>query len=116
MTVRPPTLAAGSDFEICIPHARTNAVSSMIMSIGRSTEGIAVPGREMRIHYIFAVGVPTAWAADYLRIVGALARMFKNPKAEAQLRSAGIPRHSRRFCGRMSSDRRDFYGLSLFGF
>ena len=87
LTVRPPTLAAGSDFEICIPHARTNCVASMIMSIGRSTEGIAVPGREMRMHYIFAIGVPTAWAADYLRIVGALARIFKNPQAEAQLRS-----------------------------
>jgi PTS system nitrogen regulatory IIA component len=89
LIVRPPTLAPCSDFEICIPHARTNSVASMIMSIGRSNQGITLPGREMKMHYIFAIGVPVAWAADYLRIVGALARIFKNPQAEARLRKVG---------------------------
>ncbi len=89
LIVRPPTVAAGSDFGISIPHVRTNCVAGMIMAIGCSPKGIVVPGREMKMHYIFAIGVPTAWAADYLRIVGALARIFKNPRAVAELRSAG---------------------------
>ncbi len=83
-----PCVAAGSEFEICIPHARTDAVSSMIMSIGRSADGIKFPNSKDRIHYIFVIGVPIALAADYLRIIGALARIFKDVGAESSLRLA----------------------------
>ena len=79
---RNPCIAANEEFEICIPHARTNAVSSMVMSAGRSTAGILFAGAQAKVHYIFVIGVPAALAADYLRIIGALARIFKDPTVE----------------------------------
>jgi len=82
---RTPCIAEDPDFSICIPHTRGNCVSSMVMSAGRSVfrdeEGIE------RTLYLFIIGVPTTMASDYLRIIGALARIFKNRHAERELRS-----------------------------
>ena len=78
----------GSDFGICLPHARTEAVSTMVMSIGRAPNGIRFPECVVPVRYIFCIGVPQALANDYLRIVGLLARILKSRAAEAQLRTA----------------------------
>jgi PTS system nitrogen regulatory IIA component len=75
-------------FAICIPHTRGECVSEMVMSVGRSESGIAFPGVELPVRYIFCIAVPRALAADYLRIVGLLARVFKDPTAETELRAA----------------------------
>lgn len=81
----------GSDFAICLPHARTEAVQTMVMSIGRSPAGIVFPDCPQPVRYVFCIGVPKALASDYLRIVGLLARILKNPRAEAGLREAAAP-------------------------
>src|SRR4051812_16472729 len=60
----------GSDFGICLPHARTEAVSTMVMSVGRSVAGIPFTGCVVPVRYIFCIGVPKALDKDYLRIVG----------------------------------------------
>lgn len=83
-----------SGYGICIPHARTNDVSGMVMAAGRSRAGIAVPTEEdpdARVHYLIVIGVPLALAADYLRIIGAIARTFRSPQSELALRSATTP-------------------------
>ena len=81
----------GCNFGICIPHARTSAVSGMVMSVGRSDDGILFPGCPHVIRYVFCIGVPATLDTDYLRIVGLLARILKNPETEAQLRDAPTP-------------------------
>lgn len=86
LKAKSPCLAASPEFEVCIPHARTNAVNSMVMSVGRSNTGISFADCEHRINYIFVIGVPVAMASDYLRIIGALARILKN--TEKMLRQA----------------------------
>lgn len=86
LKAKSPCLNASTEFEVCIPHARTNSVSSMVMSVGRSKEGISISESERRINYIFVIGVPVTMASDYLRIIGALARILKN--AEKKLRGA----------------------------
>jgi mannitol/fructose-specific phosphotransferase system IIA component (Ntr-type) len=73
-------------FSLCIPHTRGECVSSMVMSVGRSNAGIVFPGVALPVRYIFCIGVPRALAADYLRIVGLLARVFKDRVAEEELR------------------------------
>ena len=83
---------------ICIAHVRTQAVNAMIMAVGRSKEGIAFPGEEARMHLIFVIGVPVALASDYLRIIGALARIFRTTKGEEALLSAETPEE---FCERL---------------
>jgi mannitol/fructose-specific phosphotransferase system IIA component (Ntr-type) len=83
-----PCVANGNNFEICIPHARTDAVSAMVMAFGRSSLSANCENNGIKVRYIFVIGVPTALAADYLRIIGALARIFKDPLAESSLRQA----------------------------
>ncbi len=78
-------------FAICIPHTRGECVSTMVMSVGRSTAGVIFSSVELPVRYIFCIAVPRALAADYLRIVGLLARVFKDPAAERELRAAETP-------------------------
>ena len=78
----------GGGFALCIPHTRGECVSEMVMSVGRSGAGVVFPNVELPVRYIFCIAVPRALAADYLRIVGLLARVFKDRTAEAELRAA----------------------------
>jgi mannitol/fructose-specific phosphotransferase system IIA component (Ntr-type) len=77
----------GGGFALCIPHTRTDCVNAMVMSVGRSEAGIAFPGVDLPVRYIFCIAVPRALAADYLRIVGLLARVFKDRQMESALRA-----------------------------
>ncbi len=78
-------------FAICIPHTRGECVSAMVMSVGRSAAGVVFPGVGLPVRYIFCIAVPRALAADYLRIVGLFARVFKDPAAERELHAAETP-------------------------
>jgi PTS system nitrogen regulatory IIA component len=80
----------GGGFALCIPHTRGECVSEMVMSVGRSESGVVFPNVELPVRYIFCIAVPRALAADYLRIVGLLARVFKDRTAETELRAATI--------------------------
>ncbi len=81
----------GGGFSLCIPHTRGECVNGMVMSVGFSEKGIAFPGVELPVRYIFCIAVPRALAADYLRIVGLLARVFKDRQMESALRAAQNP-------------------------
>lgn len=85
-------MANENGYGVCIPHARTNQVSTMVMAVGRTPKGIwfGEEGDPARVlaHYIIVIGVPVALAADYLRIIGAIARTFRSTKSEAALRAA----------------------------
>jgi PTS system nitrogen regulatory IIA component len=75
-------------FALCIPHTRGECVDGMVMGVGRSEAGIAFEGVEFPVRYIFCIAVPRALAADYLRIVGLLARVFKDRDTEGALHAA----------------------------
>ena len=78
---------------LCIPHIRTNSVSMMVMAAARTV----IPPKASDEYspavtqYTFVIGVPIALASDYLRIIGALARIFKKKTAESKLRAAKTP-------------------------
>jgi mannitol/fructose-specific phosphotransferase system IIA component (Ntr-type) len=78
-------------FAICLPHARTEAVRSLVMSAARIEPELPSPDGQHGIRYIFCLGVPRARGADYLRIVGLIARILKDPEYEARLREAATP-------------------------
>jgi len=81
----------GGDFAVCLPHARTDAVNAIVISVGRLQPGLPFEGCAPPVRYIFCIGAPKALASDYPRIVGLLSRIFKNPESEAQLCSAATP-------------------------
>jgi mannitol/fructose-specific phosphotransferase system IIA component (Ntr-type) len=91
LLTKQPCLAAAGGTEICIPHTRTDNVTGMVMSAGRSQKGIVVPGEKWPIHFIFVIGVPVALAADYLRIIGAMTRIFRDASTKERLRRAKKP-------------------------
>jgi mannitol/fructose-specific phosphotransferase system IIA component (Ntr-type) len=82
---------------LCIAHARTTAVSAMTMAVGRAVIQPAddAPGTPAAsftpIRLIFVIGVPVALASDYLRIIGALARIFHTDRGEIALANATDP-------------------------
>lgn len=87
-----PCLAeTGAEFAICLPHVRTDAVSGIVMSVGRFIPGIEFPDCPRLVRYIFCIGAQTALASDYPRLVGLLARIVKDPQAEMQICAAATP-------------------------
>lgn len=81
---RVPCIAETQDFEILIPHARTESVNDMVMGAGRMKTAAGDAGR---VRYVFVIGVPQRLAADYLRVIGAIARILRDPAAERELRA-----------------------------
>lgn len=76
----------------CIPHARTNAVQNVVVALGRSPGGIDTGSNDPdRCHYVFLFGIPAAMAADYLRLIGAVARIFRQEKSIKALNAASTP-------------------------
>ncbi len=70
---------------ICIAHGRTDAVSSLVMAAGRSTKGLVSPEIQEKVHLVFVAGIPSAFDSEYLRIVGAIARMCRDKATLDQL-------------------------------
>lgn len=75
-------------YGICIPHARTDAVSGMVLTAARLATDTMFPECEKPVRYVFCLGVPQAMASDYLRIAGLLMRIFTDQGAEETLRTA----------------------------
>ena len=75
-------------FGICIPHARTDAVSGMVLTAARLAVDTMFPECAKPVRYVFCLGVPQAMAADYLRIAGLLMRVLTDESTEETLRTA----------------------------
>lgn len=63
---------------LVIAHGRTDAVSSLLMAAGRSTPGLASPDIKEKVRLVFVAGIPAAFHSEYLRVVGAIARLCKD--------------------------------------
>lgn len=63
---------------ICIAHGRTESVSSLAMAAGRAAAGVPARSGEGLVRLFFVVGIPSAFSSEYLRIVGALARICRD--------------------------------------
>ena len=87
----PCIMEEGAQFCLCIPHARTAAVTEMVMSAGRFSRGLPIEGVAQPVRYLFCIAVPPELATDYLRIIGLLARIAKDPNSEQQICHAATP-------------------------
>jgi len=68
---------------LMLPHGRGDFVKELLMSFVRLRVPILVEDAEVR--FVVAVAVPLSMAADYLRLVGALARIFRDAKSQDYL-------------------------------
>jgi len=76
---------------ICIAHGRIESVSSLVMAAGRSPQGIR--SRDVRdpVRLVFVAGIPSAFNSEYLRIVGAIARICRDQGQLDDLLAARTP-------------------------
>jgi hypothetical protein len=80
-----------------LSHVRTDHVSAMLLAAGRieadpaAAASAAADAGVGGARFIFLIAVPNTFAADYLRIVGALARSLRNPAIIKALQQTGSP-------------------------
>ncbi|MEO8206211.1 MAG: PTS sugar transporter subunit IIA [Chthoniobacterales bacterium] len=74
----PAMLSCG--YGICIAHGRTSGVSTLVMAAGRSEEGIVFPEIADPVRLVFVAGIPAALSSEYLRLVGAIVRICRDPE------------------------------------
>ena len=66
-----------SENGIAFPHARTELVEGIALTIGRSRAGIPWDEQGNRARLIFLLAVPPRLVNDYLVLVGTLARLTR---------------------------------------
>jgi mannitol/fructose-specific phosphotransferase system IIA component (Ntr-type) len=77
--------------EIAFPHARTDHLKGMVLSVGRSASGILFETCNQTVRLIFVIGVPRRMATDYLTVVGSLARILKEASVRQKLMEVTTP-------------------------
>ena len=77
---QPAPAIAENGVGICVAHGRTELVTSLVMSAGRSVEGIIFPKLSDPVKLVFVAGIPGAFTSEYLRIVGAIVRICRDKR------------------------------------
>ncbi len=85
-----PAITCG-ECGVCIAHGRTNAVSSLVMAAGRSPSGLLSLEIKQPVRLVFVAGIPAAFDSEYLRVVGAIARLCSNKVLLKELLAAQTP-------------------------
>ena len=73
---------------VAFPHARTGEVSQIVIAIGRSREGVLFRESGQLVNFLFVIGTPPDRVAQYLALVGRLARLLKEEAVRARLLAA----------------------------
>lgn len=76
---------------ILIAHGRTNAVEKLVLAVGRCKNEVIEPGTPAPLRLVFVAGIPSAFASEYLRLVGAIARICKDPESLRDLLECSNP-------------------------
>lgn len=76
---------------LLIAHARTESVGRLVLAVGRFAEPLALPDTECPLRLVFVAGIPAAFNSEYLRVVGAIVRIFKSPSDLANLLDCTTP-------------------------
>ncbi|MFA6960950.1 MAG: PTS sugar transporter subunit IIA [Opitutaceae bacterium] len=77
--------------EIALPHARTEHVQKIVIAVGRSDTGVHFENSNQNVKLMFVLGTPKSNPTDYLQIVSALCKIFKDPANREALMKASSP-------------------------
>jgi mannitol/fructose-specific phosphotransferase system IIA component (Ntr-type) len=77
--------------EIALPHARTEHVQKIVMAVGRSDQGVLFENSNQTVKLMFVLGTPKSNPTDYLQVVSALCKIFKDSANRDALLSAATP-------------------------
>lgn len=84
MRMGPVCIAA----DVALPHARTNAVTHLVLAAGRALRPIPFDAERPAVRLVFLIGTPKDAVTEYLKAVAALSRLLRNPTIRAGLYSA----------------------------
>lgn len=73
--LQPPLLDNG----IALPHARTHAVTSMVIAAGRCRNPVGFGPDRVPVRLVFLYGMPADCVGEYLAAVARLMRLLKTP-------------------------------------
>ena len=79
--VHPPLLGNG----VALPHARTSAVTEMVLVIGKCPAPVAFGPEQIPVKLIFLYGVPAPCISEYLASVAKLTGFLRQPGCLDQL-------------------------------
>jgi len=77
---------------VAVPHARTDAVTDLVIALGRSQQGVdfgSVDGKPVRL--LFVMGTPRANVTNYLKILAQLSRVVRSPGCVDKAMAADTP-------------------------
>lgn len=66
-------------------HGRTESVSGLVLALGRSDAGFLIPDSGSKIHLLVVAAIPETLNNEYLRILGAIARVCGEPETFERL-------------------------------
>ncbi len=84
MRLSPVTIAE----DVALPHARTDAVSRLVLAVARMAAGVAFDAEHPGVRLVFLIGTPRDAVTEYLRVVAALTRRLRDPAARSGLMTA----------------------------
>lgn len=88
VTVRNAAAISENHCGICIAHGRTESVTGVVLAAGRSDPGFSCREVADPVRLVFVAGIPAAFNSEYLRIVGAIARVCRDRSQFDRLLSA----------------------------
>ena len=85
-------MSTGIGMGVAVPHARTSAVSDMVMAIGRSREGIDFESLDgLPVHIIILIGGPDRRRDDFLGLIAQVGKLFYESNFMERLLEAPTP-------------------------
>lgn len=75
--------------EVALPHARTDAVTSLVLGVARiAAPGVGFDGEHPHVRLMFLIGAPRSAVDEYLRLVAHISRVLKKEGTYAALLDA----------------------------
>lgn len=63
--------------DVALPHARTDAVTRMVLAVGRAEQPIVFDAGHPAVRLVFLIGTPKHAVSEYLQAVAALSRLLR---------------------------------------
>jgi mannitol/fructose-specific phosphotransferase system IIA component (Ntr-type) len=74
--------------DVAMPHARTAAVSGIVLAVGRAPVPVAFDAEHAGVRLVLLIGTPKKQVTEYLQLVAGLSRLLKNERVRAALLAA----------------------------
>jgi fructose-specific phosphotransferase system IIA component len=82
--------STGIGLGVAIPHARTRAVSTMVLAFGRSDSGVDFSSLDGKpSHLIFLIAAPEQQKTEYIMTLARLSRLLRRDEVRIGLNRAG---------------------------